>query len=183
MNLLDAIRSRRAIRAFSAEPIDRAAIESLVGIAVEAPSAMNRQPWRFLVVNGRARLQGLSERMREYLLEQMPDESPLRQHLADPDAEILHGAPALIVVCATHAAEQDKEDCCLAAMTLMLAAHAQGYGTCWIGLARPWLQSAEGRAELQIPQDIHPVAPIVIGRPLALPPPTPRHAPVVFWRD
>ncbi len=63
----------------------------------------------------------------------------------------------------------------------MLAAHARGLGTCWIGLSRPWLNEAAVKAELGIPEGWHPVAPIVLGHRTAVPAPTARDKPTIVW--
>jgi nitroreductase len=101
--------------------------------------------------------------------------------LAEPTFNIFYGASCLIVVCARPPVQQSMEDCCLAAQNLLLAAHAQGLGTCWIGFARPWLELAETRTELAIPADCLPVAPIIVGFPATLPSPVERRKPIVIW--
>ena len=181
MDLMEVLRTRRACREFTAEPVTKETIEDLIAAAVLAPSAMNLQPWAFAVVIGAARLHEMSGRARQAALEHFPKDSPLHGHLTDPSFEIFHGAAALIVICATGGETQAAEDCCLAAENLMLAARAKGLGTCWIGLARPWLARAEAKAELGIPATLMPVAPIILGHPTHLPAPTPRNAPRIFW--
>ena len=57
------------------------------------------------------------------------------------------------------------KDCCLAAQNFMLAAHAQGLGTCWIGFSEAWLNTAEAKAKLGIPPGFKSVAPIIVGYP------------------
>jgi len=183
MELMEALRTRRACREFTAEPIDRPAIEELIGAAILAPSAMNLQPWAFAVVNGAARLHAMSAEAKRVALEHLPGSSPLRGHLTDAAFEIFHGAAALIVICATNVDQQASEDCCLAAQNLMLAAHANGFGTCWIGLSRFWLSSSKVKAELGISPDLHPVAPIILGRPKGRTPATPRKRPEIVWAD
>ncbi|MGX7871985.1 nitroreductase family protein [Mesorhizobium sp. ORM6] len=54
-------------------------------------------------------------------------------------------------MCAKNEERQSDEDCCLAGQNLMLAAHARGLGTCWIGLSRPWLTETSVKKELGIP--------------------------------
>ncbi|HVO01754.1 MAG TPA: nitroreductase [Candidatus Cybelea sp.] len=178
---MEALRTRRACREFTEEPIERSTIEDLIAAAILAPSAMNLQPWAFVVVNGAARLHAMSAEARRVALDHLPSSSPLRAHLAVPHFEIFHNAAALIVICATGGEQQAAEDCCLAAENLMLAAHAKGFGTCWIGLSRLWLGSREVKAELGIAPDLHPVAPIILGRPRTHPPATPRNAPKIIW--
>jgi nitroreductase len=86
----------------------------------------------------------------------------------------------LIVICAPEGAWA-AEDCALAAQNLMLAAHAAGLGSCWIGFAQGWLRTPEGRAALKIPPDVLPVAPIIVGRPKTEPKAVPRKAAEIHW--
>ena len=181
MELTEALRTRRAVRAFTTEPVETNVIQELIDTAVLAPSAINLQPWGFAVVQGVERLHTLEAEARRHAIEHLPKDSPLYAHVSDPSFDIFHGAVALIIVCAIDGKAQSSEDCCLAALHLMLAAHAKGLGTCWVGLSRPWLNEAEVKAGLGIPVDWHPVAPVILGRRRALPPPTPRKAPVVVW--
>ncbi|WP_201411098.1 nitroreductase family protein [Mesorhizobium sp. J8] len=93
MELMDALRTRRAVRAFTGEPVDDVTIEELVGAAILAPSAVNLQPWAFAVVRGTERLHALSAQARRYALAHLPSDSPLATHVADPAFEIFHGRP------------------------------------------------------------------------------------------
>jgi len=190
MDVFDAIRDRRAVREFTDRPVDRATVQRLIDAAVRAPSAMNLQPWAFLVVQDRPALRQISDAAKTYLLGTIVPSSPLanyRHMLTDAAFEIFYGAPTLIVVCtdgspsteATHAAE----DCCLAAENLMLAAHATGLGSCWIGFARPWLSTGAAKSALAIPENWVPVAPVIVGYPRQAPAPTPRKAPSVIWYE
>lgn len=188
MDLMDAIYHRRAVREFTDESIGRETLEKLIEAAIQAPSAMNFQPWAFAVVQDRTALARISERAKAHLLKTAPKGSPIdnyRETLSDPAFNIFYGAPALVVICAKpgelgEAAHSD-EDCCLAAENLMLTAHAMGLGTCWIGFSRPWLDTPEGKSELGIPKNYMPVAPIIVGRPKALPPSHGRKKAEVFW--
>lgn len=63
MDLFDAINGRRSIRSFSAAELPRDAIEAIIKAGIEAPSAKNIQPWRFVVVEGAAK-QGMLEAMK-----------------------------------------------------------------------------------------------------------------------
>lgn len=181
MELMEALRARRAVRAYTDEQIDNDLIAELIGAAVLAPSAMNLQPWAFVVVSGSARLRALSDEAKRYTLANLPKGSPLAGHLADKEFKIFHDAPTLIVICATNDLRQSDEDCCLAGQTLMLAACARGLGTCWIGLSRAWLNETSVKEELGIPLALKPVAPIVVGRAQELPAATPRIEPRIIW--
>lgn len=184
MDLMDAVYHRRAVRAFKSEAVDRETIRFVIAAAVQAPSAMNRQPWSFVVVEDQPALERCSREAKAHLLKMMPEGGPLGEYrvlLADPGFHLFYHAPALIVICATSAEEGAAEDCCLAAENLMLAAHGAGLGTCWIGFARPWLDLPEGRKELGIPAHYVPVAPIAIGHPKAPAPPVPRRHADILW--
>ncbi len=181
MDLMEGLRSRRAVRDYTDEALDRQTVEALIAAAITAPSAMNLQPWAFAVVLGAKRLHEHGAAAKRFAQAQFAGVPALAAHLADPNFAIFYGAPALVVVCARDAQPQSAEDCCLAAQNLMLAAHAAGLGTCWIGLARPWLNDPATKSALGIPAEHRPVAPIILGRRRSLPAPTPRAPAQIVW--
>lgn len=184
MEALEATYGRHSIREYAPEMPVTETIQSLVKAAVQAPSAMNLQPWAFAVVRGRDRLTSISDRAKGHLLKTMTAGSPLsslRERLADPGFDIFYGAPVLIIICATSSEAGASEDCALAAQNLMLAAHSEGLGTCWIGLARPWLNEAMAKEELRLPTGYAPVAPIILGYPKGQPEVHPRQDPEIVW--
>lgn len=181
MDLMEALRTRRAVREFTTAPVGDDAIKELIAAAILAPSAVNLQPWGFAVVLGGERLHRLGVEAKSYAAAHLPTDSPLHAHAVDPAFEIFHGAAALIVISAVNDEPQSAEDCCLAGENLMLAAHAKGFGTCWIGLSRPWLNAAATKTELGIPAGWHPVAPIILGHRRTPPAPTPREKPTILW--
>ncbi|WP_213774233.1 nitroreductase family protein [Bradyrhizobium sp. dw_78] len=181
MDLMEALRTRRAIREFTAEPVGDDLIKELIAAAILAPSSSNLQPWGFAVVLGGERLHALGTEAKSYAAAHLATDSPLHAHAVDPTFEIFHGAAALIVICAVNSETQSAEDCCLAGENLMLAAHAKGLGTCWIGLSRPWLNAPATKTELGIPAGWHPVAPIILGHRKTLPAPTAREKTIVLW--
>jgi nitroreductase len=184
MELVDAIYNRRAVRDFTSQDIAQGDLQPLIEAAVQAPSAMNLQPWAFAVVIGRAALVGISQSAKAHLVETVAPDSPLAGHLDDlrsPEFDIFYGAPALVVICATSSESGAAEDCALAGQNFMLAAHAAGFGTCWIGFARPWLNTAEGKRAIHAPAAYAPVAPLIIGHPRGRTPRHPRRKPEVIW--
>jgi nitroreductase len=186
VDVIDAIYDRRAVRSYLPQPVPKAAIHRLLAAAVQAPSAMNAQPWAFAVVQQPALLKRISDRSKELLMATLRPDSPLWDHrpqLQDPAFSIFYDATTLIVIYAAPAEWSPHEDCCLAGQNLMLAAHGLGLGTCVIGLARQALEEAEFRREFGIPDDHHAVLPILVGYPSAPVEPTPRDAPrVLSWR-
>jgi nitroreductase len=184
MDLNEAITGRRAVREYTSEAVDEPTIRRLVDAAIQAPSAVNQQPWTFTIVRDQTVLDRLSREAKAHMLATMPP-NPHSGHfqalLDDPDFQIFYHAPVLILISASDAGPWIVEDCALAAENLMLAAYAAGVGSCWIGFAQSFLNTAEGKALLGLPAAWAPVAPIIVGRPKAAPPPVARKAPEIRW--
>jgi nitroreductase len=183
MELLEAIEGRRSVREYTDEPVDEAVVRELIGAAIKAPSAINQQPWAFVVVNDPALLTRISDQAKAYLLKASlgAPAHPFREMLNDPKFHIFYHAPLLVVIAAAEPTDWAVEDCALAAENLMLAAYAKGLGTCWIGFAQHWLATADGKAALGVPATYAPIAPIIVGHPRRQPPPVPRKAPEIHW--
>lgn len=184
MNFIDVLKERRAVRKYQPVLIRRAEIEALINAAIEAPSAMNLQPWAFAAIVDPDYIESHAKRAKEWLLasmSQLPNLASARHLVEDPDFTLFHHAPAVVLVVAKSSQPQAIEDCCLAAENLMLAARDRDLGTCWIGFARPWLNLPEVKAELGLPEQYQVVAPIVLGHPVAWPESHGRKTPEVYW--
>jgi nitroreductase len=184
MDIREAIYTRRAVREFTSEPVSESIIRDLIDAAVQAPSAVNQQPWSFCVVRDTGVLAKISHESKAYMLRSSP--VGLVSHhfehiLADPNFDIFYHAPALIVISAVTDAPWAVEDCSLAAENLMLAARAARLGTCWIGFAQAWLGTPEGKTLIQLPAPYKPVAPIIVGHPKSTPAAVPRKEPEIRW--
>lgn len=168
MELLKAIYQRRAVRDFSDAEISPAMVSDLLRAAVQAPSALNRQPWAFAVFHGRQRLERYSRRAKAHLLastDPLFGMDPRIDQYANMAANLFHGADTLVVICAKPDRFRPEEQCHLAAQNFMLAAHGLGLGTCPIGFARSWFNQPEVKAELGIPAHYTAVLPITLGHP------------------
>ena len=184
MDIKEAIYTRRAVRDFTAESIDERTLRALIDAAVQAPSAVNLQPWTFCVVRDKALLTRISTNAKAHMLKTSPAglvSHHFQETLGNPNFDIFYNAPALIVVSAASKSPWAVVDCSLAAENLMLAAHADGLGTCWIGFAQSWLGTFEGKASLELPASYMPVAPIIVGHPKSRPLPVPRKEPEIRW--
>ena len=184
MDLLEAIYSRRAVRTFAPAPVDKEIICKLIEAAIQAPSAVNTQPWSFTVVRDRALLARISRESKEMVLREPPRGLPaahFREILSDSKFDIFYGAPALILISSMTDDHWAVVNCALAAQNLMLAARSMGLGSCWIGFAEGWLRSEGGKRALDLPQSYLPVAPIIVGRPISFPDRVPRKDPVIHW--
>jgi nitroreductase len=184
MNVLEAIRERRAVRDFKPEPVSAGLLYQLVSAASWAPSAMNEQPWHFTIVTDRAMLDEISRRAKSWLLTNlpaMPRSAHFRDILAEPDFNIFYNASCLVVISTDVNGPWMCEDASLAAQNMMLMATDLGLGSCWIGFAQGWLNSVEGRQLLNLSDKALVVAPLIVGYPRTLPPPVPRKAPLISW--
>ena len=184
MDLYSAITGRRSVREYTGAAVEQAVIEKLIRAAVQAPSAVNAQPWSFTVVRDRNLLDRISREANAHMLVTMPADhqmTHLRASLVDPHFHIFHHAPALIVISGPAVGSWITEDCSMAAQNLMLAAHAEGLGTCWIGFAQAFLNTPSGRAIVGTPQSSCVVAPIIVGHPAATPAAVPRLEPRIHW--
>ena len=183
MALKEAIYTRRSTRDFTDEPVDEKTLRQLVDAAVQAPSAVNQQPWSFCVVRDRTLLVRISDEAKAHMLKTSP--AGLSHHfqevLSDPKFDVFYHAPALVVISSTTESPWAVENCSLAAENLMLTARAAGLGTCWIGFAQAWLGTPEGKMALGLPANYVPVAPIIVGHPKSAPPPVPRKEPEIRW--
>jgi len=163
VDLFEAIRGRRTVKAFLPEPVERATLERLFRLATWAPNHHLTNPWRFRVIGPQA-----LERMKE----------------ADPaGAAKLDRAPTLVSVAAASAPGADetvrREDLlatAAAAYIVLLGAHG-------IGLAGYWrtpalLREPVGRAAAGIPDDEQAVGLLYLGRPAGGPKPAPERAPL-----
>lgn len=118
MDTLDVILTRRSIRKYKKQPISNDIIQKLLKAAVSAPSAGNQQPWHFLIIDDRKILNVIQT--------------------FHPSAKILTEADKAILVCGDLNLEKFKGywmiDCAAATENMLLAAHAQGLGACWLGI-------------------------------------------------
>ncbi len=121
------IRLRRSVRRYRPEPVPRELIERVMDAARWAPSAVNMQPWQFVVLTDPERRRALAKSTGIVGV-------VLQSHVAE--------APVLIALCGDERRSSwYVHDCCLASQNLMLAATALGLGTCWIGMfdeAKVW---------------------------------------------
>lgn len=184
MELAAAIHQRRSVRTYTDEPIPPSVISRLIDAAVQAPSAVNAQPWLFTVIRDRMLLDRICTESKRHMLDLIDAGAVprgFREHLGSPEFHIFYHAPALILISAREKDGWVPENASLAAAWLMLAAAAEELGTCWIGFAQRWLETEDGRRAVEIGPDYRPIAPIIVGHPKEATPPVPRRAPSIHW--
>ncbi len=184
MDVMDAISHRRSVREYLDKTVPRATIERLIDAAIQAPSAVNRQPWHFTVIQDRKLLDEISARAKRHMLSIIgTDKAPaiLREHLSDPGFQIFYHAPVLILISGSDDDDWVTEDAALAAENLMLAAHAFGLGSCWIGFSQRWFETGEGSKTIGLPNGLRPIAPIIVGYSRRAAPAVPRNPATIRW--
>lgn len=150
-NNLEFILGRRSIRAFAPGEINDATVTQLLQAAMAAPSAVARDPWRFVVIRNRQTLSAIAAAL--------------------PNGGMLAAAPLGIVVCGDLDVAHDHQlsyllqDCSAAVENLLLCAHALGLGACWLGVHPREERIRKLREILALPASVIPVAGIAIGRP------------------
>jgi nitroreductase len=187
MELMEAIFQRRAVRSYTDQPVSKTTIMELLQAAIQAPSAVNQQPWAFAVIRGRKRLDEYSERAKQHMLAALPQSLALHRRsdqLTNTNYHVFHHAGTVIVIYGKPAQFAANEDCCMAAQNLLLAAHGMGLGTCPIGFVRPWLDLPAIKSEMGVPGNYSAIMPIVVGWPAGKTAPTSRTEPeIVAWQE
>lgn len=156
--VLDNIATRTSVRDYEARPVEKEKIEKMLRAAMAAPTAMNKQPWHFVVVDQRNVLDALAG--------------------TNPYAKMLKKAPLAIVVCGN----TDKmiegggrdfwiQDASAATENLLLAAHAMGLGAVWTGAYPSEERCISISKVLSLSDNLVPLNMIVVGYPAEHPQP------------
>ncbi|MEJ2209021.1 MAG: nitroreductase family protein [Anaerolineae bacterium] len=145
--LLDVMYTRRSIREFSDEPVSDEPVEAILKAGMAAPSAQNLQPWHFIVVRKRKKLDALSE-IHKY-------------------AHMLAQAPLAIIVCGDEEVSSKHwvEDTCAATQNILLAATALGLGGVWVSIYPKKKHQKKVRELLDIPDHVGVLCALAIGHP------------------
>jgi nitroreductase len=177
MDVIEAIHSRRSVRAYTFQPVPRELIGELVRDAAQAPPPFAGQvPWTFNVIQGADRIAGYGARAKQYARENSP-EGGRAAWIEREDFKVFWDAPVVVII------SGPVEDCCRAGQLLILSAHARGLGACWVGAPMAWLRAPEAKAEIGIPSDLTPVSAICVGYAASGPEPRERAEPTVIWRE
>jgi len=153
MDILEAILTRRSIRKYENKPVEEALVKELLAAAMAAPSAGNQQPWHFVVVTEREKLDALSH--------------------VHPYVTMLRQAPLAILVCADPKVEKFPGnwvlDCAAATQNLLLAAHGLGLGAVWTGLYPDAARMTSVTELMKLPAHIQPHSLVPLGWPAQKP--------------
>lgn len=179
-NLLELIHTRRSIRRYSQDVIPATVVDQLLNAALWAPSAHNRQPWRFVVIAGEQTRYRLAAAMGDQLRRDLAADGRSPEFIerdAGRSCMRLTNAPLLILLSLTMAdmdvypderrtrneAIMAAQSTAMAGQNIMLAAHALGLGACWV--CAPLFCPDVVRETLALPADWQPQGLITLGYP------------------
>lgn len=154
--VLEAIQTRVSVRQFTGEKLSDEQIEKLLRAAMAAPSAMNKQPWQFVVITNEELLAKIGEQM--------------------PNSRCQNKPGCAIVPCGNmsktlEGAARDfwVDDLSAATENLLLAAHAMGLGACWTGVHPNMERVSDVQKLLGLDEQIVPLCIIPVGVPAEQP--------------
>ena len=152
------IMTRTSVRKYTNEAVKKADIETMLRAGMAAPTAVNKQPWHFVVVTDREQLNALAA--------------------ANRGTGMAAKAPLAIVVCGDMQKTLSGvgqgfwvQDCSAATENILLAANALGLGAVWTGLYPNEERANAVRDIVKAPEHIVPLCVIVIGHPADAPTP------------
>ncbi|NPA26418.1 MAG: nitroreductase family protein [Chloroflexi bacterium] len=184
------LRSRRSVRRFAPRPVPREVLTRVLDTARWAPSAHNRQPWRFVVLEAegaarRALAQAMADAFRRDLEADGLPEAEIAARVQRARQRLLE-APVAVLLAADRATMDPYPDerrrqaeytmliqsAALAGLQLLLAAHAEGLAGVWT--CGPLFVPDLVRQVLDLPATWEPQAMFYLGYPARIPPPPPR---------
>lgn len=146
---MSAVLERRSIRKYTAEKVSEEQVQTLLKAAFAAPSAGNRQPWQFIVVDDRTVLESITK--------------------VHPHSQMLKEAALAILVCGEPALELYPgyfiQDCAAATENILVAATEMGLGSVWLGVYPRTDRVQEIANIFELPDGIIPFSIISIGYP------------------
>jgi len=183
--VLEAIKKRRSVRSYENKSVPGDVINIIIEAGNQAPSAMNSQPWRFVVVEDRGlkkkllnaalpKAKGVLENVKETDPERYKSIMKRYDEMEDP---IYYSAPVVLFVIGS--GRYADHSCPLACENIMLAAHSLGLGSCWVGFGAMVTEDGEIKKALEMTGDEKIFGPILIGYPKTYPDPPPKKEPVV----
>lgn len=184
-DFIQEIKKRRSVRNYKQIPVKKEIIEEIIQAGKYAPSAKDKQPWRFIVLSNREMIRDISNVIKQEIQKIVKKRFFLQlkyPHLRDKNTvrflaatafskknNLFFNAPVLIFI-VTQDKEFYDESCACCAQNMMLAAHSLNIGSCWIGFAHFLQLNKEWLEKIGVPQDYHISAALVFGHPDGGPP-------------
>ena len=163
---LSLISARRSHRAYKDTQLTEEQLSAILQAAVEAPSAVNRQPWHFSVVQNRKVLDEVNHELRVVTMKKAENERSPR--FADDSFDVFYHAPTVIFISAPEDSYWAPIDCGIAVENIALAAESLGLGSVILGLPRAAFEgdrADELKKMLQFPEGHRFIIAISLGIP------------------
>ena len=185
--VIETIKARRSTRKYLDKPVPKVIIEQILEAASLAPSGMNSQPWRFVVVTDAETRAELSKQaiihskafyaeLREKFPERMVQIDERFRTMVDP---IFYSAPVIIYVVAD--GQFAATSVGLAVENMFLAAKSLGVNSCWLASGARALQDKSMCAKLGLTGQEEVIAPLIFGYADGEPEMPPRKEPEIKW--
>jgi len=165
MELDDCIKGRRSVRDFTDEPVSKEHLEAVLEAGIWAPTGMNRQPWKFLIIEDKGQIKYISDETKSLVRQTMPS---AKDRFSVEEDIICYNAPMLIMILA----EKDKQwgrinllDSVLAAQNMFLKAYELGLGTCYMGFVGLLNSKPEVLRKAGVPENCELMVPFIMGHP------------------
>lgn len=169
------IKMRRSIREYEDKKVPKDIIEKIIEAGKYAPSAENRQPWKFVVITNKNFIKKLSEEIKREIGKMLKSKFKKRRYRLNPSQIrffhvvatsskdlIFYNAPVVIFIITTDEIFND-ESCACCAQNMMLAAASLDIGSCWIGFAKVLERNKKMMEEIGIPDGYHIAACLIFG--------------------
>jgi nitroreductase len=153
--VLKAIKSRRSIRSYRPEQISREELDLIIEAGIYAPYGPPAQPWHFTVVQSPEAIRRINAVSKDAMAKSNVEW--IKKFGSNPDIDITHKAPTLIVVSGKKDSLTALTDCSAAVENMLLAAESLNIGSIWLGFAMFCFQSEGEAAKLGIPEGYAPV--------------------------
>jgi len=149
LNFEEILLNRRSIRRYTPQKISPEIITKIIKAGMYAPSAVNKKPWHFIVIEEKEKM-----------------ESVIKIHA---NAMMLKEASHAILVCGDEKLQHDDgfwiADCGAATQNILLSAFNSGIGSCWIGIY-PREQRMKAVSDIfNLPEHVRPFALVALGYP------------------
>ena len=162
---LKTIQERRSVRSFKPDQISKEEMTAILDAGIAAPSAMNRQPWHFTVIQNQEVIRRIEDENREIVFS-TPETAANANRLNDPNHRSFYNAPTVIMFSGDQQNVWSVCDCALAMQNMVLAAKSLSIGSCIIGSTGFAFKSENLREwfrELGVPQGYAPLFAIALG--------------------
>jgi len=157
---IKSIMNRRSTRRFKEEQITEEELQILLDAGIQAPTAINEQPWHFTVIQDKEMINNMSDKNKE-IMRQSDNE-----HIASfgkKDVNIFYKAPTLIIVSGKTGTTSPLVDCSAAIENILVAAESIGLGSVWIGSVKFLFADKDEVKKFNLPEGYEPYYAVSIG--------------------